>query len=56
MPIGIDLTFDRDEPRRARRVLEAGAGLRGRAAALRTTYDGHHVTMADPEGNEFCVA
>jgi hypothetical protein len=21
-----------------------------------TTYEGHHVVMADPEGNEFCVA
>ncbi|WP_277426120.1 VOC family protein, partial [Streptomyces sp. ADI95-17] len=20
------------------------------------TFDGHHVVMADPEGNEFCVA
>jgi len=20
------------------------------------TYEGHHVTMADPEGNELCVA
>ncbi|MEV6851293.1 VOC family protein [Actinoplanes sp. NPDC051411] len=23
---------------------------------VRATFDGHHVTMADPEGNEFCVA
>ena len=21
-----------------------------------STFDGHHVVMADPEGNEFCVA
>jgi hypothetical protein len=23
---------------------------------VRSTFDGHHVGMADPEGNEFCVA
>jgi hypothetical protein len=23
---------------------------------VHTTVDGHHVVMADPEGNEFCVA
>lgn len=30
-------------------LVEAG----GRVVA---TFDGHHVTMTDPEGNEFCVA
>ncbi|MEU7056645.1 VOC family protein [Streptomyces sp. NPDC046197] len=33
----------------ARRLVEAG----GR---ILTEDDGHHVVMADPEGNEFCVA
>ncbi|MGR3873915.1 VOC family protein [Streptomyces graminifolii] len=33
----------------AARLVEAG----GRVL---TEFDGHHVVMADPEGNEFCVA
>ncbi|WUH91574.1 VOC family protein [Streptomyces sp. NBC_00433] len=33
----------------AARLTEAGARVLAR-------FDGHHVVMADPEGNEFCVA
>jgi hypothetical protein len=31
------------------RLTEAGA-------SILVTFEGHHVVMADPEGNEFCVA
>ncbi|MFE0250986.1 VOC family protein [Streptomyces sp. NPDC059010] len=33
----------------AERLVRAGA-------SVRETVDGHHLVMADPEGNEFCVA
>jgi hypothetical protein len=33
----------------AGRLVEAGGRILGE-------FDGHHVVMADPEGNEFCVA
>ncbi|MDN3022434.1 VOC family protein [Streptomyces sp. S.PB5] len=37
---------------RIRAEAERLAGAGGRIVA---EFDGHHVTMADPEGNEFCV-
>ncbi|SNY43945.1 VOC family protein [Paractinoplanes atraurantiacus] len=30
--------------------------LKKAGGAVLATFDGHHVVMADPEGNEFCVA
>ncbi|MEV6303212.1 VOC family protein [Actinoplanes sp. NPDC051861] len=30
--------------------------LVGAGGRVLATFDGHHVVMADPEGNEFCVA
>ncbi|MGW6530128.1 VOC family protein [Streptomyces venezuelae] len=33
----------------AERLVKAGGSILGE-------FDGHHVVMADPEGNEFCVA
>jgi catechol 2,3-dioxygenase-like lactoylglutathione lyase family enzyme len=30
--------------------------LRAAGASVLREFDGHHVVMADPEGNEFCVA
>jgi hypothetical protein len=45
------------------RVPGGWAGVRAKVAELETAggavlheYPDHHVTMADPEGNEFCVA
>jgi len=32
------------------------ARLSAAGAATLQEYTGHHVVMADPEGNEFCVA
>jgi catechol 2,3-dioxygenase-like lactoylglutathione lyase family enzyme len=32
------------------------AELTSAGATLLATFDGHHVVLADPEGNEFCVA
>ena len=31
------------------------ARLQGAGATVDTVHEGHHVVMADPEGNEFCV-
>jgi hypothetical protein len=30
--------------------------LRAAGGSVLATFEGHHVVMADPEGNEFCVA
>ncbi|AEV85922.1 glyoxalase [Actinoplanes sp. SE50] len=38
------------------RILAKVEDLRAIGGRVVTTFDGHHVTMADPEGNEFCVA
>jgi len=38
------------------RIEEESARLCAAGASVITAYDGHHVVMADPEGNEFCVA
>ncbi|MEU4243395.1 VOC family protein [Actinoplanes sp. NPDC026619] len=65
MAIRIELTFDtrdavslaefwkvalgyEDEPPPAPLVAAGGS--------VQATFDGHHVVMAGPEGNEFCVA
>jgi len=37
------------------RVTAEVTRLRAAGAALLTEFPGHHVVMADPEGNEFCV-
>ena len=42
-----------DEQRQ--RVTREVERLRALGASVLTKYDGHHVTMADPEGNEFDV-
>ena len=33
-----------------------GVALGAAGAATLQEFTGHHVVMADPEGNEFCVA
>lgn len=38
------------------RVEEEIVRLRSAGASVVTPFDGHHVLMAGPEGNEFCVA
>lgn len=38
------------------RILAKVAELRAIGGRVLNTFDGHHVVMADPEGNEFCVA
>lgn len=38
------------------RVTDEVARLRTAGAVVLHEFDGHHVVMADPEGNEFCVA
>ena len=37
-------------------VTDEVARLRAAGAGILSTFEGHHVVMADPEGNEFCVA
>lgn len=39
-----------------RRVTDEVARLRAAGASLLAEFAGHHAVMADPEGNEFCVA
>lgn len=43
------------DERWARIKAESERLVRAGGAALEV-FDGHHVLMADPEGNEFCVA
>ena len=38
------------------RIADEVARLRAAGASVLQSFDGHHVVMADPEGNEFCVA
>jgi hypothetical protein len=38
------------------RILAKVDELVAAGGTVLATFDGHHVTMADPEGNEFCVA
>ncbi|WP_328860844.1 VOC family protein [Streptomyces sp. NBC_00306] len=44
-----------DEERWSRIRAEADR-LVAAGATVQHVFDGHHITMADPEGNEFCVA
>ena len=37
-------------------VQAKAAELEKAGAAVLATFDGHHISMTDPEGNEFCVA
>jgi Glyoxalase-like domain len=37
------------------RITEAVDRLAGAGATALHAFPGHHVVMADPEGNEFCV-
>lgn len=38
------------------RILAKVDELVAAGGAVLATFDGHHIVMADPEGNEFCVA
>ncbi|MGH9226496.1 MAG: VOC family protein [Acidimicrobiales bacterium] len=38
------------------RIAEAVDRLAAAGATVLERFTGHHVAMADPEGNEFCVA
>jgi len=38
------------------RILAKVDELVAAGGSVLSTFDGHHVVMADPEGNEFCVA
>ncbi len=38
------------------RILAKAEELRTIGGRVVATFEGHHVVMADPEGNEFCVA
>ncbi|MEU1279376.1 VOC family protein [Streptomyces sp. NPDC005805] len=38
------------------RITAEADRLVGAGGRVLETFDGHHVVMADPEGNEFCVA
>jgi hypothetical protein len=37
-------------------VQAKAAELEKSGGRIQATFDGHHIVMADPEGNEFCVA
>ncbi|WP_229070388.1 VOC family protein [Actinoplanes sp. DH11] len=51
----IDVRVGRSEDAWAR-VLTKAEELEAAGGRIDTIVDGHHVVMADPEGNEFCVA
>ncbi|MEV6343093.1 VOC family protein [Actinoplanes sp. NPDC051851] len=38
------------------RIEQKAAELVAAGATILHTTDGHHIVMADPEGNEFCIA
>ena len=38
------------------RITEKADELRAAGASVLREFQGHHVVMSDPEGNEFCVA
>lgn len=38
------------------RVLAEADELVAAGGTIMATFEGHHIVMADPEGNEFCVA
>jgi hypothetical protein len=38
------------------RITDEVARLRAAGASVLHVFEGHHVLLADPEGNEFCVA
>ena len=44
-----------DADRRWATITEAVDRLTAAGATARQEFPGHHVVMADPEGNEFCV-
>lgn len=41
---------------RRQRIEAEAARLAAAGGTVLAVFDGHHVVMADPEGNEFCVA
>jgi len=53
----VDLVVSGDGPpeERWRRVTDEVARPRAAGASLLAEFPEHHVVMADPEGNEFCV-
>jgi hypothetical protein len=38
------------------RIQAKAAQLEAAGGHIQATFDGHHIVMTDPEGNEFCVA
>ncbi|WP_433824828.1 VOC family protein [Actinoplanes sp. CA-015351] len=38
------------------RIVAKSEQLVAAGGRVRATFDGHHIVMIDPEGNEFCVA
>lgn len=36
-------------------IVEVSQVLTKAGGAVITIYDGHHIVMSDPEGNEFCI-
>ncbi|MBB2949229.1 catechol 2,3-dioxygenase-like lactoylglutathione lyase family enzyme [Actinoplanes lutulentus] len=38
------------------RIVAKSEQLVAAGGHVRATFDGHHIVMTDPEGNEFCVA
>ncbi|MEU8244530.1 VOC family protein [Actinoplanes missouriensis] len=51
----IDIRVGRSDDQWDRVVAKSGELVAAGGSVL-TVVDGHHIVMADPEGNEFCVA
>ncbi|WP_162834312.1 VOC family protein, partial [Amycolatopsis circi] len=54
--IDIRVPRDADPAQRWATVKGEAERLAAAGGTILVEHDGHHVTMADPEGNEFCVA
>jgi hypothetical protein len=52
----IDVRVGGDGDERWARITGKVEQLRAAGASVLQEFHGHHVVMADPEGNEFCVA
>lgn len=55
MHLDLAVSGEGPETQRWQRIVDEAARLHAAGASVLTEYAGHHITMADPEGNEFDV-
>jgi len=54
--LDLRVSGDGTSGQRWNRILDEAARLRAAGATVVQEFAAHHIVMADPEGNEFCVA